>query len=508
MSHTINPWLLGSVIFYMFMSIAIGFAAARRVHTSRDFMIAGRALPLYIVTATVFATWFGSETIIGTSSVFIESGLAGIVADPFGAAMCLILVGVFFAGKLYRMNLLTIGDFYRLRYNRKVELLTSIAIILSYLGWVAAQLLALGLVFEVVSGGWLPAHYGTVIGAALVLVYTVYGGMWSVAITDFVQMIMVMVGLLYVSIYVGQQLPDGVNTVIAHAAANNKFEFWPKPTWPEMLAFFGALITMGFGSIPQQDVFQRVMAGRTVQVARWGAILGGVLYLIFAFVPIFLAYSAFLIDPKMVNGLLATGETVHRQYVLPNLVMNHAPLLAQIIFFGALISAIKSTASGTLLAPSTVFAENIIYPLLKVQDDQARLRIVRIVLVLFTIAVTLFALYKAEVGIFNMVENAYKVTLVAAFVPLVAGLYWKRANTAGALTAMALGVTVWILFEWLNAGETGQTGWDSLGLGGYAGVMPPQLAGFLASVVGMLIGTFASREPGRVVPIASNEPIA
>ena len=119
---------------YLLVSIGIGLYAARRVQSSQDYVVAGRSLPLYITTATVFATWFGSETVLGTSSTFLQEGLHGIVADPFGASLCLILVGVFFARKLYRMNLLTIGDFFRIKYGRAVELAISLAIMLSYLG--------------------------------------------------------------------------------------------------------------------------------------------------------------------------------------------------------------------------------------------------------------------------------------------------------------------------------------------------------------------------------------
>jgi SSS family solute:Na+ symporter len=100
------------VVLYLMLTIAIGLYAARRVHNSRDYVVAGRSLPLYITTATVFATWFGSETVLGTSSTFLEEGLLGIAADPFGASLCLILVGLFYARKLYRMNLLTIADFF------------------------------------------------------------------------------------------------------------------------------------------------------------------------------------------------------------------------------------------------------------------------------------------------------------------------------------------------------------------------------------------------------------
>ena len=183
--------LLWFVIIYWVISIGIGLWAALRVKNTADFADAGHSLPMYIVTATVFATWFGSEAVLGIPATFIDGNLRDIVADPFGAALCLILVGVFFAAPLYRMKLLTIGDFYKRRYGRSVEVLTTLAIVLSYLGWVGAQLTALGLVFNVVSDGAISMTAGMWIGAGSILIYTLFGGMWAVAITDLVQMIVI-----------------------------------------------------------------------------------------------------------------------------------------------------------------------------------------------------------------------------------------------------------------------------------------------------------------------------
>ena len=155
--------LIWFVVVYLLISLAIGLIAATRVHNAKDFAVAGRNLPLPIVMATVFATWFGAETVLGISATFVKDGLRGVVADPFGSSLCLILAGLFFAGKLYRLNLLTIGDYYRLRYNRTVEVLCTLAIVASYLGWVAAQIKALGLVFFVVTGGAISQPAGMVI---------------------------------------------------------------------------------------------------------------------------------------------------------------------------------------------------------------------------------------------------------------------------------------------------------------------------------------------------------
>ncbi|MEP7070699.1 MAG: sodium:solute symporter family protein, partial [Usitatibacter sp.] len=461
-------------IIYWIISVAIGIYASKWVHNSRDFAVAGRRLPMYIVTATVFATWFGSETVLGIPATFIKDGFSGIIADPFGSSLCLIFVGLFFARPLYRMNLLTIGDYYRKRYSRPVEMLTTLCIVFSYLGWVGAQIKALGLVFNVVSAGDITQPWGMVIGASTVLVYTMMGGMFSVAITDFIQMIIIVLGMLYIGWEVSG-LAGGVGTVVSHAAAAGKFNILPAPEVKDILWFFAAWITMMLGSIPQQDVFQRVQSAKTEDIAARSSILGGCLYFCFAFIPMFLAYSASLIDPKMVQVALKEGGDA--QLILPNLILSPVvPIFAQIMFFGALLSAIKSCASATLLAPSVSFSENILRPFFPRISDRRFLHLMRAVIVGFTILVTSFAL-STDASIYKMVENAYKVTLVGAFVPLVCGLYWKRATNLGAMLAIVFGLVVWIGFEKLNSD----------------GVMPPQLAGLIASFAGMIVGSLALR---------------
>lgn len=460
--------LLWFVIIYWIISVAIGLYAARHVHNTRDFAIAGRHLPFYMVTATVFATWFGSETVLGIPATFLKGGLGSVVADPFGASMCLILVGLFFAVPLYRMNLLTLGDFYKKRFGRTVEILTTIAIVLSYLGWVGAQITALGLVFNVVSAGAIEKVTGMWIGSITILIYTFFGGMWAVAVTDLIQMIIIVIGMLYIGGEISGMV-GGVGVVVDHAWQAGKFEFWPALDLKSMLAFAAAWVTMMFGSIPQQDVFQRVQSSKTEKIAKWGSVLGGSLYFCFAFVPMFLVYSATLIDPKMVAELIDTDP----QLILPRLVLEKAPLFAQVMFFGALLSAIKSCASATLLAPSVTFTENILRPMMGKMSDRRLLAMMRSVTLIFTLLVTLYAI-NSKASIFKMVESAYQVTLVAAFVPLTLGLFWKRATNQGALAAIFCGVSVWLTL---------------LLFGDEDPLVPAQFAGLLASFSGMIVGS-------------------
>jgi SSS family transporter len=459
--------LVTFVILYLIISVAIGLYAARMVHNSADYANAGRSLPLYIVIATVFATWFGSETVLGIPAKFASEGLRGVVEDPFGASLCLIFVGLFLARKLYRLNLLTIGDYYRFRYNKVVEVIVSLCIVISYLGWVSAQITALGLVFNILSQGAISMPMGMVMGATIVLMYTLFGGMWSVALTDFFQMTIIVIGLLYIT-YVVSGLAGGADVVFEHASKEGKLVFFPQPTTAEVLAFIGAGITIMFGSMPQQDVFQRVMSARSENISVTGAVAGGSLYFIFAFVPMFLAYSAQLIDPAMFTSLIDHDA----QMILPTLVLNHTPIFAQILFFGALLSAIMSTASGTLLAPSITLTENILREFIPM-DDARLLMTTRIVVVIFTVIVTTFALLSQGMPIYEMVGNAYKVPLVGAFIPLVMGLYWKRSTTQGALVSVIGGLSSWLLMEFF--------GGDS--------IWPPQLVGFLVAFFGMIVGS-------------------
>ncbi|HVJ12060.1 MAG TPA: sodium:solute symporter family protein [Burkholderiales bacterium] len=476
--------LIGSVALYLLVTIAIGLWAAKRVHNAKDYVVAGRSLPLYMSAATVFATWFGAETVLSVSATFAKDGLGGIIADPFGASFCLVFVALFFARAFYRMDLLTIGDFYRKRYNKTVEVITSVAITASYLGWTSAQLTALGLVFSVLSGGAIDLSTGILIGTGIVVFYTIFGGMWSVALTDLFQSVVILVGLLAIAWLVGD-MAGGAGKVIAAASEAGKFEFWPKGGSKEWLAFLAAWMTLAIGSIPQQDVFQRVTAAKDEKTAVRGTLIGGGVYFCFAFVPIFIAYAALVIDPNYAK-LFAAEDAREIQRILPDLILNRTPLWAQVLFFGALLSAILSTASGALIAPTSLFTENVVRPFVRNMSDRTFLLLLRVILVTFSLAALLFAL-NSKSTMYEMVQNAYKVTLVSCIVPLAAGIYWKRATTPGAILSVVFGLVSWTIAEAVAADAT----------------VPPQLVGLAFSIVGMVLGSLVPR--AAVVPATSHD---
>ncbi len=474
--------LLWFVIAYLMVSVGIGLWAATRVHSAKDFAVAGRSLPLPVVTATVFATWFGAEAVFGIPATFVQEGLGGVVADPFGSSMCLILAGIFFSTRLYKLNIITLGDFYRMRYNRAVEIITTICIVLSYLGWVAAQIKALGLIFNVVTHGEVSQSSGMILGACIVLTYTTFGGMFSVAFLDFVQMIVSMGGLLFIG-WTVSDLTGGVAPVIEHASQTGKLQFFPKGHDPLLwITFLGAWVTMMLGSIPQQDVFQRITSARSAKIAVWGSVLGASIYFCFTFVPMFIAYAATMLEPDKFAAIIAQDS----QLVLPTLVLESMPLFAQVLFFGAVLSAIMSCSSATLLAPSVTFAENVVRGFFPHMGDHTFLKVMRGCLVGFALLVLAFAL-NSDSSIFEMVENAYKVTLAGAFVPLVFGAFWKRATTQGALVATLGGLLSWIMIE-VMIGESS--------------LVPPQLIGLVISAVGMVAGSLLPQWIGHPHPQA------
>jgi len=300
--------------------------------------------------------------------------------------------------------------------------------------------------------------------------------MFSVAILDFVQISVIMGGLLYIASVVSG-LAGGVDVVISHAAQAGKLDLFPPATFAAWVPFIGAWITMMLGSIPQQDVFQRITSAKDERTAVRGSLLGGTRYFCFCFVPMFLAYAATLIDPALFTTLLDQDS----QRVLPTLILPHTPVFAQILFFGAVLSAVMSCASATLLAPSVMLSENVIKGMLPHLSDREFLRVMRLVVVVFAALVLTIALSSGS-SIYQLVVGTYEVTLVAAFVPLCAGLFWSRATTQGALCALAAGLMTWTGLELF---------------GSFGSIWHPQLVGLLAAIVGMVVGSLLSEREGH-----------
>jgi solute:Na+ symporter, SSS family len=422
-------------------------------------MQAGRSLPVMFSAVALFATWFGSETVFGASSEFLKGGLFAVIEDPFGAALCLILFGTFFARKLYSMNLLTLGDFFKIRFGRKTELVASIFLAPPYIGYIAAQLVAMGLILHVVVG--LPLWVGVVISAFVVTFYTYIGGMWAISVTDFFQSIIIISGMIVLAFVLSKQA-GGVGAVLGDVPAQ-KFRFLPSLTGKDITLYFAAWSVLGLGSIPSQDVFQRVTSSNSASTAVKSCFIAAGLYLTIAQLPLFIS----LCTEKLYPGQIG----IDTQVALPKMVLAHTGVPIQALFFGSLLSAIMSTTSSAILAPAAIFSENVVKPLSKSKlSDSQMLVLTRISVLLFAGTATLVACFRSD--IYHLVGESSILSLVTLFAPMVFGMYWKKSSATGALLSMILGFCVWLLFEIL------QTGWPSL------------VPGLIAGVAAMIVGSY------------------
>jgi len=449
--------LLFLIGLYLLSNVAVGVWATRRVTTSQDFVLAGRRLPLVLAASVTFATWFGSETIMGAPAMFVEGGIQAVIEEPFGSALCLFLVGAFFARPLYRLRITTFCDYFRIRFGRSAELLSAGLMIPSYFSWIAAQFVAIGIVLNVVTG--VSRELCILFSASVVMIYTLLGGMWSISITDFFHNLIIILALAVLAVLLWNEA-GGWDTIYRQTPTGF-FRFLPRATAKDWVVYLAAWMTIGLGSIPQQDVFQRVMAAKSENTSVRASYLASVLYLTVAMLPLFIALSARILHPALPKD---------NQLLIPNMVLQHGSLPLQVLFFGAVTSAILSVSSGAILAPAAVFGENVVKFFRPDLSDQALLKTMRWAVVVIT-GCSVWMSTVRSTNIFDLVGESSAFSLVSLFVPLTAGIYWKRANLTGCLWSMSGGFITWLLCLWIDTDY------------------PALVWGLLASAIAMILGS-------------------
>lgn len=444
------------IFLYLLLTLLIGYWASRRVKSAQDFALAGRNLPLGISVACLFATWFGSEVIMGSPSVYAEEGFLGIIEEPIGGVLALLLIGLFFSKKLYRANVLTFGDLFEQKYNFPIAFISSLLMMGSYFGWVAAQLLALGEIFQSITHIDLP--WGIAIGTLIVLFYTFIGGMWAVSVTDFLQSFVIVAGLIIILFNLSAQIPLAE---VLRQSPQKYFQVLPEANTKAVLLYISAWITLGLGSIPSQDVLQRILSAKSEKVAVRASLISAGVYLLITALPLLITLYARVLYPQTLAE--------HPEGLMPFLVLQTGSIWVQVLFLGALLSAILSTASGSILAPATVLAENIFYPFIQTKRDKILLRLLRLSVVIITFIS--FGLANSGESIFELASLAASSGLVTLVVPIWAALYTSKPSKMGAILAMLMGFVAWIY--WLIFPDD---------------ILPANLGGFLVSCLGYLVG--------------------
>jgi Na+/proline symporter len=397
---------------------------------------------LSLAWATLLATWFGAGTLLTVADEVRSEGLVRAALDPFGAGLCLIIAGLFFARPLWRMGLLTVSDFFRRRFGPRAELASALIVVPSYFGWIAAQFVALAAMLELFFG--LPLGWGILVVALVGTVYTWSGGMWAVTLTDAVQIAIVLIGLAILTWNVAATLggEGGAAAGWARLLAETPPELltpWPRGRGAEVLSWLSVLLVGALGNLPGQDLLQRIFAARSGKIASRACYLAGGAYLVFGCLPIFLALASRILLPGSVE-----------RSILPALAGLFLTPVMAVVFTLALLSAVFSTIDSALLSPASVLAQNVL-PRFRVCADASPLALNRFA-VLGVAACSLVLAFAGE-NAYSLLEGSYELTFVGLFVPLALGLARAPRGESSGLASMIAGSAVWLLHA--------LAGWDA-----------------------------------------------
>ena len=454
--------------------------AARKVRNFADYLVAGRSLPFFLCTATLLATWFGAGSSMGVAGAVCKKGLYGVTADPFGASLALLLGGLFYVKYLRAKASYTITDIIEERYGKKASIYASFFLLPTYTGWLGALILAMGKILSLLLG-WEPLPCSLVIGA-VILLYTLFGGMWAVTLTDAFQILLILLGFLLLLPEVAARLPGGLAFVKEIPAKD--FSLLPSPpdSWEMWTSCFGQWIVMGLGCIVGQDLFQRTLSAKTPEIARKSTLYSALFYFLLTLFPIFFGFSARflpwkeLLPPHLVleNGLLKDPEQI-----LPLLAGTLLSPIPAALFLTSLLAVIMSSADSSVLAVSSLFVNNIVRPLCKKElPDKKSLLLVRLSGAGFLVLGVVLALHAKS--IFTLLVNSWACQLLVLFVPVTCAIYFPKTSLKGIWCGMTAGPLVWFFYAAIRCGfSLEKLGDDILYQGAFFGFLAACLLTFL-----------------------------
>ncbi|RCK76151.1 MAG: putative sodium-solute symporter [Anaerolineae bacterium] len=435
--------VIGGIVFLFLIRLAVGYYASRKVQNAADYIVAGRRLPIYLASASIMATWFAAETMMGASSTAYQYGLQGVVFDPFGAAACLFISGLFFIRLMRRARYLTVVDFFERRFGKEMSFLTSLAQLATYFAWTGAQIVAGGNIIHALLG-W-PVSTGMILVATIVTFYTFMGGMWADTLLDFMQMFLTAGGVTLIFIGVLNAV-GGFRGMVEGAGSlyvSDPFTLLPIKDegylgytgYIGIFYWIAAWLAIGFGSVPTQDLMQRSMAAKNEATSVWGSYIAGILYLTFGVMSPLIGIMMFKLNPN-----IAPEQT---EFLLVTAAMNHLHPVLTALFIAALASALMSTSDSSVLAGASVVTENIVPLFVKEMGEKQKLMLTRIMVLVIGFISIAIALWAGT--IYKLAMVAWSILLVGLFAPFAFGMYWKKANKSGAVAALVGGFVSWVI---------------------------------------------------------------
>jgi len=425
----VNATLM-AVAGYIAAQLLVGAWVARRIHTEDDYLVAGRRLGYPLAIFTIFATWFGAETCIGAAGAIYQDGISGGSADPFGYALCLLLMGAVFAVPLWRRRLTTIADLFRQRFSAGVERFAVLLMVPTSLLWAAAQVRAFGQVIGASSN--LSVTVAITVAAGVVIVYTISGGFLADAITDLIQGIALIVGLAI--LFGAVVFFDGGHAFVAIEPERLQLFGGGSLPWYEVAESWAIPI---LGSAVAAELVARVVATRSPQVARRSFLAAAVIYLLVGLIPVTLGLL----------GAVAIPNLEHPEQILPMLAQQYLSPLLYTVFAGALVSAILSTVDSTLLVSASLVSHNLIVPARPGMTEAMKVKTARACVAVFGVLAYLMAL-QAE-GVYALVEQASAFGSSGIFVVVAFGLFTRLGGPRSAAAALATGVGGWVVGHYL-----------------------------------------------------------
>jgi SSS family transporter len=486
--------IIAGIVIILIVRLIIGYWASTKVKTTVDYVVAGRRLPWWMAAPSIMATWFAAETLMGASSEAYIYGFQGVVFDPFGATLCLLIAGVLIVKIARRAQYLTIMDFFERRFGKAMSMIGTVTQIITYFGWTAAQIVAGGAILQAILG-W-PMATGMILVATVVTLYTLMGGLWADTALDFMQMFLTCGGLIMIMAGILNSV-GGFQEMIGLAGAQEvthptPFAIWPTPE-DGYYGYFGingwfyyiaAWLSLGLGAIPAQDYLQRTCAAKDETTAVKSTFVAAALYISFGVLSPLIGVVAYgALGPEL--------EAAETEFVLISMADKFLPPILVAVFVAMLASALMSTSDSSMLASATMFTENLVKPLKPDLSDKGQLLLTRLALVASGILSLLIALFAST--IYELAVLANSSILVGMAAPYIIGMHWKKANHAGALASFFTGVISWVVLGvyYYNTyivpfgydGDVGESVWDAF----FDTTMVAALPAFVLSVVALIV---------------------
>ncbi len=428
------------LIIYMLAMLAIGYFCGKRVDSLDDYVVAGRRLPLYMAVATMVATQFGAGSCMGVAAQVYSTNVRDVIQDPISMSVCLLLAGWFIVGKLRQARCTTVPDILDMKYGKATGIFAGIAMLPVYIGWTGSQMIGFGTILHLITG--INASWGIIIGGLVVIVYTLYGGMWAVTLTDVVQVLILILGLVLVIPGIFMEfggISEGFNEIFVKQ--KELVDILPEKNigFGGHVNYVGQWIIMGLGCMVGQELIQRSMASRNVAIAKQSSIISGYIYFLLGLIPITVGLAAKILVSKW--GVDVNAENLENE-ILPRAAAHYLNPVLLTFFLCGLVAAIMSSADSALLATGTLLVKNVILPLKPDIPLKKQLLLTRITVFLALIISIVMAL--TVDSIYQLMVNSWASLLVVVVMPCIAALYLKKSGWISVLSCMISGTAVWL----------------------------------------------------------------